>query len=130
MRKKKLGIALCLSATLMFGIGLNVCAGSGTYRSDKIVVGYSSSVTTISGYANTAITQGTGTASVSAQYYSHYTGSYIERPVQYKSDSNGTAVSISFSAGVGCASSYIYATHNATVNGTAIPTQTSTGSNS
>ena len=129
MKKKKLGITLCLSATLLFGTVLNVCAGSGTYRSGEIVVGYSSSVTATSGYANTSITGGgTGTASVSAEYHSHYNGNYMEAAVQRKSATNGTAASLSFSPAVGCSSSYISATHDATVGGTTIPTQTSSGS--
>lgn len=129
MKKKKLGIALCLSATLLFGMGLNVCAGSGTYRSNGIIVGYGSSVTSDTGYAYTAIAGGgTGTASVSAEYHTHYTGNQMDRPVQKKSATNGTAASLSFSAEAGCASSYISATHDATVGGTTIPTQSSSGS--
>lgn len=129
MKKKKLGIALCLSATLMFGMGLNVCAGSGTYRSNEIIVGYGSSVTTTSGYAYTTIAGGgSGTASVSAEYHSHYNGNYMDRPVQRKTATNGMAASLSFSVEVGCSSSYISATHDATVGGTTIPTQTSSGS--
>lgn len=129
MRKKKRSIALCLSTALLFGMTLNVCASSGTYRSGQIVVGYSSSVTTTSGYANTTITSGgTGTALVSAEYHSHYTGNYMEAAVQRKNASNGTSAAVDFSAGVGCASSYISATHDATVGGTTIPTQTSSGS--
>lgn len=129
MKKKKLGIALCLSATLLFGMGLNVCAGSGTYRSGNIIVGYGSSVTTTTGYAYTTIAGGgTGTASVSAEYHSHYNGNYMEADVQRQTATNGMAASLSFSAATGCSSSYISATHNATVDGTTIPTQTSSGS--
>lgn len=129
MKKKKLGVALCLSATLLFGMGLNVCAGSGTYRSNGIIVGYGSSVTSNSGYAYTSIAGGgTGTASVSAEYHCHYDGNHMEAAVQSGTATNGTAASLSFSAAPGCSSSYISATHDATVGGTTIPTQSSSGS--
>lgn len=129
MRKKKCSIALCLSTALLFGMALNVCASSGTYRSGSITVGYGSSVTSTSGYAYTTIADGgTGTASVSAEYHSHYIGNYMEVPVQSKNATNGTAASLSFSPATGCASSYISASHDATVGGTTIPTQTSSGS--
>ncbi len=125
----KLGIVLCLSATLLFGMGLNVCAGSGTYRSGNIIVGYGSSVTTKTGYANTSIAGGgTGTASVSAEYHSHYNGNYMEVGPQTNTAKNATAASLNFCAATGCSSSYISATHDATVGGTTIPTQTSSGS--
>lgn len=126
MKKKKLGIALCLSAMLLFGMGLNVCAGSGTYRSGEIIVGYGSSVTSNSGYAYTAIAGGgTGTASVSAEYHTHNNVTYEPGATQSRTASNGTAASLSFSAATGYTSSYIYATHGATVGGTTIPTQSS-----
>lgn len=115
--------------SIIVGMTLNVCAGSGTYRSGNITVGYGSSVTPTSGYAYTSIASGgTGTASVSAEYHSHYTGNYMEAPVQKGNAANATAASVSFSPATGCASSYISATHDATVGGTTIPTQTSSGS--
>lgn len=126
MKKKKLSIALCLSTVLLFGMGLNVCAGSGTYRSGEIIVGYGSSVTATTGYAYTAITGGgTGTASVSAEYHTHHNVTYDPGTTQSRTVSNGTAASLNFSAGTGYTSSYIYATHGATVGGTTIPTQSS-----
>lgn len=125
----KRGIAVCFSTMLLFGMALDVCAGSGTYRSNEIIVGYGSSVTSNSGYAYTSIAGGeTGTASVSAEYHSHYNGNYKEAPVQTGNSTNGTAASLSFGPATGCSSSYINATHNATVGGTTIPTQTSSGS--